>query len=131
MLAGLIVPDSGRVTLDDTVLDDDASGVHVPPERRTVGVVFQDNLLFPHLSIEENVAFGLRSRGTSRTEARRVARAWLDTMGLADRLLGTGRLPSGWPGATGSDGARTGPAPRLLLLDEPLAALDVRAAGPA
>jgi len=70
-LAGLVPLRRGRVVLDGVVLDDDASGEHVPTERRPIGFVFQDYLLFPHLSALENVAFGLRARGMPRAEARR------------------------------------------------------------
>ncbi|MEA2685810.1 MAG: molybdate transport system ATP-binding protein, partial [Actinomycetota bacterium] len=84
-LAGLRALSGGRIELDGTVLDDPATGAYVPPERRSVGVVFQDDLLFPHLDALANVAFGLRARGRSRAEARRVAGEWLDRVGLGDR----------------------------------------------
>jgi len=74
-LAGLVPLDAGRVTLDGLVLDDVAAAVTVPTEGRPVAVVFQDLLLFPHLSALENVAFGLRCRGQSARAARAAARA--------------------------------------------------------
>src|SRR5712691_12587325 len=61
-LAGLLPLAQGQITLDGTVLEDPGKNIFVPPERRRVGMVFQDYLLFPHLSVLENVAFGLRSR---------------------------------------------------------------------
>ena len=76
-LAGLVPIDRGRIALDDVLLDD-GERVFVPPERRPVGVVFQDYLLFPHLTVLENVAFGLRSRGERRTAARTIARSALE-----------------------------------------------------
>src|SRR6478752_3674278 len=82
-MSGLTPIDAGRIELDGTLLDDGAA-TFVPPERRPVGVVFQDYVLFPHLSALDNVAFGLRAHGTGRSEARRVARRWLDTVGLGD-----------------------------------------------
>src|SRR4029450_4103642 len=82
-LAGLIALERGRVALDGMVLDDTTTGEHVPAEQRPVGFVFQDYLLFPHLSSLENVAFGLRARGVGRAEARRRAAAWLDRAGPA------------------------------------------------
>jgi len=106
-VAGLAALDRGRVELDEVVLEDTSRGVRMPPERRPIGVVFQDYLLFPHLTALENVAFGLRARGTSGPEARVRAASWLD------RLLAR---------ALAVD-------PRLLLLDEPLAALDASARG--
>ena len=84
ILAGLLPPDEGRVVLDGRVLDDTETGEHVPPEARPVGVVFQNYLLFPHLSALENVAFGLRSRGVPKAEARARATQWLERVGLAE-----------------------------------------------
>src|SRR4030081_297446 len=62
-LAGLLSLRAGRVTLDEVVLEDPTAGIRMPSERRPIGLVFQDYLLFPHLSVLENVAFGLRARG--------------------------------------------------------------------
>ena len=74
VLAGLLPPDGGRVVVDRAdVWDDVAAGVHVPAHRRRLGMVFQDHLLFPHLSVTENVAFGLRTRGSGRAPARSAA----------------------------------------------------------
>jgi molybdate transport system ATP-binding protein len=123
-LAGLTPLTSGRVTLDDRVLDDPAAGVYEPPEARRVGMVFQDHALFPHLSTLDNVAFGGRAHGRSRADAQQHALAWLDRVGLADRA-------QTYPGElSGGQAQRVALAralatdPGLLLLDEPLAALD-------
>ena len=126
-LAGIHPPSGGRVDLDGRTLDDVVAGRHVPPERRQVGVVFQDRLLFPHLSAVENVAFPLRALGVARREARSRAADLLARLGLAQRA-------DARPGdLSGGEAQRVALAralirePRLLLLDEPLAALDVRA----
>ena len=81
-LAGFEPLDGGRIVLDERVLDDPAADVLVEPRRRSCGLLFQDHLLFPHLSVLDNVAFGLRSVGVGRDEARRRAREWLAVVGL-------------------------------------------------
>ncbi|WP_460444021.1 ATP-binding cassette domain-containing protein, partial [Amycolatopsis cihanbeyliensis] len=73
-LAGLLDPDTARITLAGRILTDSTRGVRVPPHQRGVGLLAQDPLLFPHLSVLDNVAFGPRSRGARRAEAARVAR---------------------------------------------------------
>jgi molybdate transport system ATP-binding protein len=119
-LAGLAPLSGGHLRLDGTELD------RMPPESRPVGVVFQDYLLFPHLTALDNVAFGPRCRGASRAEARAQAARWLDRMGLAEHAGAKPRRLSGGQAQRVALARALAARPRLLLLDEPLAALDAR-----
>ena len=124
-VAGLVPFHDGHVRLDGKMLEDTATHEYLPTERRPIGFVFQDYLLFPHLNVQENVAFGLRSRGMSRKAAAEKAAQWLDRVGLK-RYAGS--KPSELSGGQRQRVALAralAPDPRLLLLDEPLAALDV------
>ena len=124
-LAGLIPLSSGRIELSGEVLDDISQGVSVPPERRNIGVVFQDYALFPKMSVLENVAFGLRSRGVPGDQARSDAARWLEVFDLGDTAQ---RRPGDLSGGQAQRVALARALviePDLLLLDEPLAAIDV------
>ena len=123
-LCGLQPIDRGRIVLDGTPLDDVERGVHIHPEHRSLGVVFQDYLLFPHMTVLDNVAFGLRSRGLNRSVANERARAWLTRVELP--TLADRRPPqlSGGQAQRVALARALATSPRLLLLDEPLAALD-------
>jgi molybdate transport system ATP-binding protein len=124
ILAGLLRLGAGRVRLDGTTLDDPEQGTYVVPEQRPIGVVFQDYLLFPHLSARDNVAFGLRTHGMSKRDAGRVADEWLGRVGLADHAGSKPRSLSGGQSQRVALARALATSPRLLLLDEPLAALD-------
>ena len=117
-LAGL-VPINGRVELNGQVLDDSAAGRHIPTERRRVGIVFQDHVLFPHMTVLDNVAFGLPH------DSSRIAREWLDRAGLGDRANAMPRELSGGQAQRVALIRTLATEPHLLLLDEPLSALDV------
>ncbi|GGQ12104.1 MULTISPECIES: ABC transporter ATP-binding protein [Streptomyces] len=119
-LAGLAPLSDGHLRLDGTDL------ARTPPEARPVGVVFQDYLLFPHLTALDNVAFGPRCRGVGKSEARARAAAWLERMGLAGHTGAKPRRLSGGQAQRVALARALATDPRLLLLDEPLAALDAR-----
>ena len=121
-VAGLLRPDAGRIACGGRVLYDGAGGVHVPARARRVGYVFQQYALFPHLSVGENVAYGLHGIRAS-ARAARVAEL-LALVGLPDLARRRPRELSGGQQQRVALARALAPAPALLLLDEPLAAVD-------
>ncbi|HMS49598.1 ABC transporter ATP-binding protein [Candidatus Neomicrothrix sp.] len=124
LLAGLLRLSSGSLTLDGTVLDQPSTGRWVASEHRGVGVVFQDLLLLPHLSVRDNVAYGPRRAGGSRETADAVASDWLERFGVEDLADERPRSLSGGQAQRVALARALARDPRLLLLDEPLSALD-------
>jgi len=114
-----IVPSTGTITLAGRRIDG------VPVESRRVGYVFQDYLLFPHLTILENVAFGPRATGVPRATARAAAGEWLDRFGMSELASRRPAQLSGGQAQRVALARALAASPDLLLLDEPLAALDV------
>jgi len=125
-IAGLLTPDSGRIVLGDRTLFDSEAGIDIRPQDRRVAYVFQDYALFPHLTVAQNVAFGL-SRGWRKPRRNAIppeARRWIDAFGLSE-------ITGNYPGEiSGGQKQRVALAralvvrPDIVLLDEPLSALD-------
>lgn len=118
MIAGLVPVDSGNIFLDGRDITD------APVKNRSIGMVFQDYALFPHLSVEDNIGYGLVSHGVSKKESRRVAAEWLERFGLI------GMEKRQIEGLSGGERQRVALArtlavhPLVVLFDEPLSALD-------
>ena len=117
VLAGLLPLEEGRIALGGRVLDDPSTGVFIPPESRRMGVVFQDYLLFPHMTVVQNVAFGA-GRGAPVDE-------WVERLGLSEVAHSKPRQLSGGQAQRVALARALATGPEVLLLDEPLAALDV------
>lgn len=119
VIAGLVTPDAGRVMLDGVDV------THWPTHRRGVGMVFQDEQLFPHLDVADNIAFGLRRARQPRTEVQRRVAELLNLVGLGGFQTRHIADLSGGEAKRVALARALAPRPRVLLLDEPLTGLDV------
>ncbi|MBI3707137.1 MAG: ABC transporter ATP-binding protein [Proteobacteria bacterium] len=118
MIAGLERPDSGQILIDGRDV------VRVPPWRRNLGMVFQQYALFPHMTVAQNVAYGLKSRGRGRREVERRVSEMLELVGLAGMQGRNATVLSGGEQQRVALARALAAEPTMLLLDEPLSALD-------
>jgi molybdate transport system ATP-binding protein len=122
LIAGLITPDRGRISLDGDILDDTATGLHIPPHKRRMGYVFQDARLFPHFSVRQNLDYGRRMNGLDPDAA--AEKHTVDLLDIGHLLDRRPAQLSGGERQRVALGRALLAKPKLLLLDEPLGALD-------
>ncbi len=129
-VSGIVTPDEGRISLDELLYFDSASGVNLPIQRRRVGFVFQDYVLFPHLTAEQNVAYGIRAvengGAQSKTAKRERARELLSLLGIEYAAHQYPRELSGGESQRVALARALASDPAIVLLDEPLSAVDAR-----
>ena len=120
LIAGLLQPDAGKISLHDVVLFDSSTGINLPPERRGVGYVIQDFQLFPHLTVAENLRYGWLRSSKAGFEFKKI----VDMLELADLLDRAPYSLSGGQKQRVAIGRAILRCPKLLLLDEPLNAVE-------
>ena len=128
VVAGLSPPDEGTVLIDDVIMDgqDGRRTVHVNPSERKIGYVFQDYALFPHMTVRQNISYGLRARHIAKREVQERTQGLLEFVGLLDHSEHYPYQLSGGQKQKTALARALAIEPEILLLDEPLAALDLR-----
>lgn len=124
-IAGIVTPDEGRITLDERVFFDSDLGIDLHIQERRVGFVFQDYALFPHLTSEQNVAYGIRTT-RSRSEKHTQARELLGLLGIEYVARQYPRQLSGGEAQRVAVARALASDPAVMLLDEPLSAVDIK-----
>ncbi|MBI1860245.1 MAG: ABC transporter ATP-binding protein [Deltaproteobacteria bacterium] len=124
MIAGLETPNDGTILFGDRVVFDQNTHQNIPPEKRSLGMVFQSYAIWPHMTVLENVAFGLRCQGVSKKERHEKAMAWLETVRMKDLFDRKPNQLSGGQQQRVALARALASRPRILLMDEPLSNLD-------
>ena len=125
ILAGLLVPDTGLLQLNGVILCEPARGTQIPIEDRRIGYVFQNAAVFPHLSVQDNIAYGLQARNLPRPEIADRVETMIELMHLGDlATVKAGNLSGGQKQRTALARA-IAIRPALLMMDEPFSSLDV------
>jgi ABC-type sugar transport system ATPase subunit len=123
LIAGLETPDTGEIRIEDRVVASSGKNL-VPPEKRNVGMVFQDLALWPHMTVQQNLMFGLKARGVGKREAAARVREMLRRVGLEQRIDAKPHQLSGGEQQRVALARALVTHPSILLMDEPLSSLD-------
>jgi iron(III) transport system ATP-binding protein len=123
LMAGLEVPDKGEIRIADRIVANSGQNL-IPPEKRDVGMVFQDLALWPHMTVQQNLMFGLNARGIPKHEAHVRVHEMLDRVGLEHRIDAKPHQLSGGEQQRVALARALVSRPSILLMDEPLSSLD-------